>query len=283
MKLDAYKTELSQVGLIDNQQTVYGCLLGYTSLPASKVASLTGIKRQLVYKVLDELIELGLVQKEDLPGSVAQFSAEHPLALRELVNQKQTAVKKSADALQSIMSELVSEYTARSGKPGVRIMTGISGVAELYEDILNENQDLCLIRSSKDVHRPELETLVAEQIENQVKQQINTRAITPFTNETQQELDEWDPSHLVSRRLSDLTQLDLPAQVIIYADKVAITAYETELITTIIENQAINTSFRIMFNFMWNSLEAEDQRIRTGIKNGSLVPPLPNSDAQNTL
>jgi hypothetical protein len=66
---------------------------------------------------------------------------------------------------------------------------------------------------------------------------------------------------------------NIPAQILLYADKVAITAFDNQLMTTIIQNQAISNTFSLMFEFVWNTLETEDKKIRQGIMGGTLTPP----------
>ncbi len=275
MEIASFIPELSKIGLTKDQASVYTCLLQKGSSPASRVALYTKLSRPLTYKLLDELIAYNIVTKEDSAGVVARFTAEHPLKLRELITQKRNELEQKNSALEDIMSSLVSEYTALSGKPGVRILTGIDGVAELYEDILNESEDIMLIRSPKDAEHPELQSLVTKQVDAQVASAIHTKAITPFTDETHEELETWDAPHLITRHLVSLEKLHIPAQIIIYADKVAITAYEDILITTIIENDAINTTFKMIFSFLWDVVADEDREIRNGLKEGTLTAPLP--------
>lgn len=273
MELASFIPELIQIGLTEDQALVYATMLQIGVLPASKIAIKSGLSRPLTYKLLDELIGLKLVLKRDEVGMVARFSAEHPLKLRELIDQKREQVTKNATTLEGVMSTLISTYTTLSGKPGVRILAGISGIQELYDDILNENKDIFLIRSPKDVSHPELGSIVENQIDARVKLGIHTQTITPLTNETHEELTTWDSVHLVSRRLTLLEKLNIPAQIIIYGNKVAITAYEGELMTTIIDNQAICASFRILFAFMWQTLETEDAEIRSELERKAFIQP----------
>ena len=275
METEAKITDLIQAGLTKDQATIYISLLTRGRSAASKLVPLTTLSRPMVYRILDELVTLGLVTKHDAPKMVSQFESAHPLKLREFIDAKRSEVETKHKALESVLGSLISDYTALSGKPGVRILQGLAGISELYEDILNENVDIQLIRSPYDDRFPELLAVVLEQIKNQVKVGIHTQAITPFDNETTEELETDDSRNLVERRLASLETLDLPAQIILYADKVAITAFDTELMTTIIQNPAISKTFQMLFGFMWTQLESEDTRIRTGLRNGTLTPPRP--------
>lgn len=274
METNTFTDALIHAGLTKDESLVYTTLIERNNSTASALAVRASLSRQLTYKTLDGLIEKGLVTKVDAPQAVSRFTAEHPLKLRELIDSKRAKLEQDKSALEGALGPLISAYTALSGKPGVRILEGIAGIEELYEDILNENNDLLLIRSPKDVSHPELQDIVTKQIDAQVKQNIRTQAITPFTNETDSELENWDASHLVTRRLVHLEQLSIPAQIIVYTHKVAITAYEEKLMTTIIDNEAIAETFRLLFTFLWNASEDSDAQIRKGLKDGTLTSPL---------
>ncbi len=264
---------LIKAGLRKDQATTYATLLSRGRLTASRLASYVPYSRTMVYKILEELIEFELVLKNEKPGTTATFECTHPLKLREWIQKEKLVYEQKSRAIETALTDLISTYTAVFEKPGVRLLQGTSGLEELYEDILNEQKPLRLIRSPYDDRFPEIFDRVSKQIQAQVKLGITTRAITPFDDETWEELQEVDPKNLVTRRLVSLEHLDLPAQIIIYADKVAITAFDTDIMTTIIQNTAINQTFGLIFEFIWGSLKTEDEKIRTGLKEGTLMPP----------
>jgi len=265
--------ELVRVGLKADQAEIYVTLLKRSQTTASKLATFTSLTRPLVYKVLDELIQLNLVEKIEETASVTRFSTTHPLKLREFIDQKKSEVEQKNTALEGVLSQLVSDFNTMNNRPGVRILQGLSGIDELYEDILNENQSISLIRSPLDDHFPELYAKVLEQIRAQVAAGISTRAITPFVDETMEELEQVDPKNLVTRRLVNVDTFNIPAQILVYADKVAITAFDNELMTTIIQNQSIANTFLLTFEFIWQSLKKEDAEIRKKLAAGTLTPP----------
>jgi sugar-specific transcriptional regulator TrmB len=230
-------------------------------LPARKATFLAGVPRTLGYKVLGELETLGLVVKKDEPGKVAVFSAAHPLKLKELAENRLNEAKDAKNALESTLSKLISDFNTVAGQPGVRILEGLGGIAELYEDELNEQQLIRLIRSPEDDSVPELKAMVQKQIEEQKKLGISVRVIAPMTPGTPQKIISFDKERGVERRIIPLEQFAIPAQIAIYANKVALTAYEGSIITTIIENTAIRLTFEIMFEYIWRMAEPEHERI----------------------
>jgi sugar-specific transcriptional regulator TrmB len=268
-------TYLIQAGMREDQAVTYTTLLTKGKITASKLAGFLSYSRPNVYRLLDELIALNLVEKTDAPKMVSTFECSHPTKLREWMMREREALAQRQKAVESTLTDLISTYTALSGKPGVRVLQGTAGIEELYEDILNERAPICLIRSPYDDRHPEIFEKVLTQITEQVRLGITTRAITPLDNETIEELEILDRKNLVTRRLLELEHLDIPAQIILYADKVAITAFDGELMTTIIQNKAISGTFQLVFEFIWRALEQEDARIRTGLRDGTIAAPRP--------
>jgi len=254
----SYQQSLTQAGLAKDQAAVYETLLTNGTLPARTIALKSGVGRTLTYKILDELIDMGIIEKKDEPQKVAAFSVKHPLTLKQVVDTKLATATDAKNALQNVLGNLISQFDTMQGQPGIRIIEGTQGIQELYEDILNENKPLLLMRSYLDDTRPDLFALVEKQIREQTRAGIRVRAITPPENEPASVYGPKDMDNLVERRVVAQDQLAIPAQFMVYGNKVAITAYEGPLITTIIENAAIKKSLEMVFEFMWRMIPAED-------------------------
>ncbi|TAN58360.1 hypothetical protein EPN15_01360 [Patescibacteria group bacterium] len=59
-----FEQVLTQAGLTENQALIYEILVKNGLMPAGAVCKKTPLKRGLVYKILDELTEIGLVEKK---------------------------------------------------------------------------------------------------------------------------------------------------------------------------------------------------------------------------
>ena len=80
---------LIQAGLSEEQALTYQSLLEKGPLKASDLSKWTGIKRGLIYKVLEQLENIGLVYKQDKTGTVAIFSPSHPSSLLLNIERKE--------------------------------------------------------------------------------------------------------------------------------------------------------------------------------------------------
>jgi sugar-specific transcriptional regulator TrmB len=269
-----YTTYLTHIGLSEDQSKLYEILVTDGALPASSLANrVEDISRPMVYKLLEQLEKEGLVTRHDPHGKVARFEAVHPLTLRDALNKKQESLQEGRRALDAILPELINEFSAHTSAPGIRILSGVEGVAELYEDVLNEGKSLRLIRSPSDEEAPELASLVEKQIGEQVRLGIHARALTPLEPKTLKTFQTLDEKRLVTRRILPRAQFSPPAQILIYANKVAMTAFEKPFITTIIENTAIRHTFEIIFEYIWRAAEEEHSRIVGNITNSDVEWP----------
>src|SRR4051812_9749020 len=112
-----YQESLRQAGLAKDQAAIYEALVKRGPSPASDIALSAGLGRPLAYKVLDELIEIGLVEKKDEPKKVAKFIPVHPLKLKEIADKRLDSAQNAKTALEGTLSKLISDFNLQSGKP----------------------------------------------------------------------------------------------------------------------------------------------------------------------
>ena len=256
------ETILMQAGLSEEQALTYQALLDKGPQRASTLSTWTGIKRGLTYKVLEELETLGLVAKQDTPGTIALFSPLHPSGLLEGIDRKQESLERSKQAIGQSLGSLISKFNLLSGQPSVLFFEGKTGLQKMYDDILREGKDILLIQSPKDREYPEIAPIIEKQIKNQVAKQIHVRAITPHVEDTKDFIEKYDEANLVTRRVVPAALLNEPAQIIIYGDrKVSITSFEKTMITTIIDDPAINQTFRTLFEIIWTKTADEHEKV----------------------
>jgi HTH-type transcriptional regulator, sugar sensing transcriptional regulator len=127
---------LYSAGLNEHQAMVYNCLLQGGLLPARSLSSKASLSRPLTYKILDELIQVGLVEKDDKPGAVARFAPAHPFKLKELADKRVEAMQDARNALENGLGKFISDYNLVLGKPGIRLYEGLDGMQQVLDDTL---------------------------------------------------------------------------------------------------------------------------------------------------
>lgn len=250
-----YVQTLTQAGLTKEQAQIYEVLIKNGPLPASRIHHKTPFKRGLVYKLLDQLADAGLVAKKDEVGKVSIFEPAHPLKLVELAEKKEEQARNAQTALESIIDSLTSEFNLAVGKPGIRTYEGLIGIKKTHEEILRHAKNLKIFASNIDAKNDEIAELIRDQTNKQRRLGITTQALVAGVPG---EVHVVDRQHLDSLGISikKIPHLQLPSQIIIFEDFVAISSFDTELVTTIIQNNAISKSFKIIFDILWETQQS---------------------------
>jgi len=136
MNISNEENILKQAGLSEEQATTYEALLEKGPQKASPLAHWTGIKRGLTYKILEQLENMGLVEKKGGDGTVAIFYPNHPSLLLDKMDRDQKNMIFSKEIVALGIGGLTSKYNLIAGKPNVRFFEGIHGVQQVLEDTL---------------------------------------------------------------------------------------------------------------------------------------------------
>lgn len=250
---------LEQIGLTINQATIYEILLERGPLTASKINRWARIDRSLVYVVLNELIALSLVVRND-NTKVATFSALSPQALRTLTEEKEASAFAAKQAYEAIYYQLEQQFQIQAGQPGVRFLPGANGMKQCYQEI---NQSGCaeisLIRSR--IEPPTaLRTIISEQVEKQQSLGIAVRVINSTLDVDVTKYLDVDKKRNAERRIIAGEVFNNPAQIIMWGEKTAFTTYNEPMLTTIIEHADIATTLQSMFQVLWQKTLQETEQ-----------------------
>jgi sugar-specific transcriptional regulator TrmB len=244
---------LVNLGLTHEQVKIYLFLLNNGISNAKNIALKTGLGRPLVYKVLDQLKALKLVDFRENIGKITLFQPNHPSILKSYIQEKKSQLDNSIKIFDKHYGLLASKFNVLTGKPNIIFMEGLNGLQEMYDDILNEGQNIRLIRSLLDHKDPKVASILRTHIDKQAKKGIKVDMVGPPRYElTTEEMRKKDEARLVTRKVMPENFL-IPSQVIIYGNKVAITDFKGEIITTIIENPDVRETFEKMFDFMFQN------------------------------
>lgn len=246
-----YKDIFISLGLSHNEAIIYEYLLKNGEVSAGEIIKNTPLKRGITYNDLENLLKKSLISKRN-KNKVAYFSPEHPGNLTKLIDVTENKLQKAKNTLENQFITILSSFNLVSGQPGITYLEGIDGLKRVYAEIIKDKEDILLFRSVADDKYLSIDKLVKNQISRQVKNNIRTRVITPLGDDTPFAVISHDLQNLVERRIVPSNKFSLPAQIIIFKNKVAITSLDKNIITTIIENDSISLSFRIIFNFIWD-------------------------------
>jgi sugar-specific transcriptional regulator TrmB len=239
-----FKEILSRTSLTPSQAEILEYSYQNKEAKASEIARSILKSRTIVYKDLEELEKLGLIEKKERPNQVALFSATHPSLLKNLLNQKEEQIKKDHELLDSYLPKILSSFNLAHNRPGIRFFEGVEGMKIIYEEILEEGKDFHLIRTAYEpVYNDKIAPIVEEFILKRIKKNIKVTAIVPSDVDDPEKDTQW----LMKRFNVEKEKYTAPVEIDIFGDKVAILSFGDELVGMIIESKQITQSLKQLF------------------------------------
>ncbi len=246
-----YEQHFALAGLSPNEALLYETLLKNGTLRASALAKKTPLKRGLVYKVLEDLVSLGLVEKIEPKEGVAYFAPKHPALLQELIEHKARAMQEARVSVETVMPSLISDFNLVSGMPGVRFYEGLAGIEQVLEDSLTAQNGIYTYVDIDAVQKfvPDLN---ARYVEKRTRKHIPKKMLVLDTPSARAFLETLPQDITDTRLLAGSTSL-FHSAMNLYNNKVSyITAGEEHTMGVIIENKAIYDLHAHLFMCTWN-------------------------------
>jgi sugar-specific transcriptional regulator TrmB len=254
---------LTEVGLDRKEAQVYTTLINNGPLTVAQLAYKSKQKRTNLYNILSNLESLSLVKKETT-GSTTKYSPNSPEEIEKLIKRKKAMLGHARLNFEIIKDSLISNYTLIENKPLISTYEGLEGLQKIYEDINYTGDALLLFRSQFENQTEELGDVIDDQMIKQVKLGIKTKVMgPPYEDKKAMEkiFTEYDKYRLVEQRFVTSVDFVLPAQIMIYGNKISISTIKKEIITTLIDNKDITDTFRIIFNAIWDYSEKEHKEL----------------------
>jgi sugar-specific transcriptional regulator TrmB len=246
-----YEESLQQMGLTKDQAAVYEILIQNGPQPARAVHQKSTLSRPLAYKVLDELIALGLVEKNDPPGKVSRFSAAHPLKLKEITEKRLEAAQGAKHSLDGLMGKLISDFNLQSGKPGIRFFEGKDGIRECINDALTSKTEIYSYVDIDTVEK-EIPDISRDFAKARQKLGLKKKNIGVDTPENRAEIEGYY-TDVTEERLIPWPAAAFGTVMQIYDGKVSYFTLGEQKIGIIIADPHVYEMHRSLFEFTWNN------------------------------
>lgn len=246
-----YEQSLTQAGLYHEQAQIYEVLIKNGPLEAGKLAKLTGITRSLVYKILEELIEKGLVTKDETSRKVTIFKPEHPLKLQALQEKMAQKANNAAIALDSVLPYLSSEFNLLTDRPDIRFYEGKAGIEKIARDSLTAKTEIYSYIDNEAANKY-VPGLNKEYVKERIKRNIKKKMITLDSAYIRERAKTFNPD-LTEVRVIDGVLYPFSTVMQIYDNKVSyFTLDPKKIIGVIIEDEHIAKMHRSLFEFNWS-------------------------------
>lgn len=243
--------DLIDLGFTDSEARVYRALLELGGAYVSAIAKKAEINRVVCYKILDQLVEKGMVS-QFTKNDVRHFAVEDP---RIIVRRQQ----KKLERAERILPELLSMTHVLASKPKVQYYEGTEGLLTVLEDSLQAEGEILGYTDfgalPKVLPERELIRYAGEKIERRIK----TRCIAPRSNEALRHLGLCYPqgfhSFLFEVLFVDPRDALFEYQIMIYNDRVAVLSLNpTELLGMIVESPVYARTQRAILELAWKGV-----------------------------
>lgn len=247
------KEILISLGLTEDEANIYNVLLEGGFMPARTVATRANIGRPLTYKILDDLIVKGVVEKKDTGGKVSLFAPIHPRELEKLLEKKKKDLENTKNALDESIGQMISKYNLFIGKPNVQFYEGIEGIKKVALDSLTSETDICSFIDTDTLLEiyPDLnKEYVGKRTNNNIKKKIIST-----DSQVVREIAKTDDKNITEQRIVR-QKIHFATIVMIYDNKISyITLDPKKHIGVIIEDPDIYKTNQAIFDYIWETAE----------------------------
>ncbi len=246
---------LEQLGLDSNQITVYNYLLQNGPSKARIITKNTHLGRGLIYRALDDLVKLKLIEKDDPKGAVAIFTPLHPSALKSVIENKLHQITNIKNHLDSEIGAFVSTYNLSNNKPGIEFYEGIEGVKKVIYDTLTSKTT---IYTYADMEKVEKYTKKINDIytKKRDKMDLKKKVLLVDSEYTHNLLKEYKKTNLDIKFVKNASHFATVVQI--YDNKVSyVTLSDEKMIGIIIQDKNIYDMHKVLFKSMWETAITE--------------------------
>lgn len=234
--------ELMNLGLSPNEAKCYLALLELGSSSANEVSRKSGIHRVAIYDALRGLREKGLVS-QIMKVNKMLFEAASPEKIQDLIEEK----KKTLEAAQKIVPELLLVFKTAKEKQEVHSFKGIAGLKTIFQDMLKSKTEILdfgaewRIKEVLEYYYPQWDN---ERVKRNIRMRIvaNIKIKTPEVKKLRLTQLRYVPEEFTSH-----------VSTYIYENKVVLVMWVETPLAVVIEHSKVAESYKNYFEFLWST------------------------------
>jgi len=231
------KEILQEIGLTENQANVYLALLELGQTLASQISEKTKINRSLIYTILQELIDKGLVSYF-IQNNKKIFKAAEPLELLEILKEKEEKIKTIMPKLEMVKKPLEKEK--------VEVYKGKEGLKTVLNDILRNCEKEYFVIGGIGKSLEALPYFIEGWHKRRIKAKITRNMI--LSEEVRKKKITKFPLTKIKYLPQEYRTLET---MMIYDNKIAHIIWVDEPLAIIIESKKINQAYMKQFSLLW--------------------------------
>ena len=240
---------LEEIGLTKGESKVYLALLEHGTLTTGPIAKYSEVTNSKVYKILDRLINKGLVS-HIIKGKTKYFQASPPKQVLKLIKSKKEALIKREKQFIKELPFLENLSKKSREKSKVEVFEGFKGLKTVFDEILEtlKKQDKLYTLGISPTTGP-IQRYFIHFFKKQAKIGFKIKAI--FNNPSRKVAEERKNKNTFFKFMPE--GIITPTIINIYKNKTIInTRSEKEsFFTIVITNKETANSFKQYFNLLW--------------------------------
>ncbi len=240
---------LIDLGLSENEASVYLAALSLGPTTILKIAKTAEMKRTTIYSVIDSLKKRGLINIE-IKGFKTLFTAENPEKLETMLDSHREQLRNS-------LPEFLGMYNLKGGESSIKYYEGLESVKSVYESLISDikpHEDYLIIADAK--QWMELDPEYFQNFtERRAKLNINTRMLLQ-DSKTARELKNKEKNYNIKGVKIFPQKMSLTTNIVIIPKKIVIHQLTPPIMAVVIENKSMINMQKEIFEIIWNSLKA---------------------------
>jgi sugar-specific transcriptional regulator TrmB len=241
------REDLISLHITPLQADIYLALLEFGSASVQDVAERAGVKRTSVYNVLDDMKSRGLLTVLDHSGRKL-LVAESP---ENIVAYEQKQARKAQD----ILPELSALYALPGAKPKARYYEGIAGLKQMYDATIVAGESIVAFSDYEKMFAVMTKEYMYDYALRRAEAGVTIRSIAKPGVEAIQ-VSELDADQKRETRIY-AGDFEFDTEINIYGNHVAFFSFRRPYAGVIIEDRAVATTMRSIWNIVWNTLETK--------------------------
>ncbi len=248
--MNAIKAVLADLGLSNQEITLYLALMRVGSAPASVLAQRVGMVKSTAQYTCKQMKKKGIVTMTEKDNTYL-YTAEPPEKLLLLLDRQRQEIGRKEQAVQGVLEPLRRMMNPHSTLPRVQFYEGKDGMIDLYEKILAMRSRIDSFEDKGDMEKF-IPDYCREFIRKRVSLGTWNRVICPTVNIINPD----KPAELRQTRSMPLEMFPFTGDIKICKDLVSIFSFDHNTAVGIaIRHADIADNFRVLFEAFWKLLE----------------------------